>query len=231
MPFFDPSQITFNGDEVKDFAEVLFEKQLQNPSLESLHSIDEGIKAQKQIVIMSQLNGLLGLASGGCNPSEASNDVTLSEKFWNLATISDRLGFCYKELEPSFLNYSKKNGVDAPDITDFATFMVDKVIANALAETIYRNAWFADTNASLVSGGGNITNGTTIGYFTKFDGLWQQLFGIVTADSNRLTVGLDTRNAGANYAAQKFTPTDTTNMVVTHVLADMLTDADITLRQ
>lgn len=234
MPaFFDPSLITFNGEEVSDISQILFEKQLQNPSLDFLHSIDEGIKAKKQIVIMGQLNGLLGGQSGGCDPTAASNTITPSEKFWDLATISDRLEFCYKELLPSFLNWTIKNGVEAADITDFVNFIVDNVLSNALAEAIFRNAWFGDTAAAETTDSpvGVITPGIGLQYFNKMDGLWKQLFAVGAADSDRITSGLATKNGLATFALQKFNQTDTTNKVAINVLDLMLTDADLALRQ
>lgn len=231
--FFDPSLITFNGDEVNDISEILFEKQLQNPSLDFLHAIDEGIKAKKQIIIMGQLDGLLGGQSGGCDPVAAGNTMTPSEKSWDLATISDRLEFCYKDLLPSFLNYTIKNGIEAADITDFVNFIVDNVLSNALAEAIFRNAWFGDVDAAETTDNpaGVITPGVGLQYFDKMDGLWKQLFAIGAADSERITEGLATKNGLASFALQKFNGTDTTNKVATNVLDRMATDADLSLRQ
>lgn len=231
--FFNPESITFNGDEVKDINEIIFSKQLKYPALDVFHAIDEGIKAKKQILLMSRLNGLIGKDSGGCEPTPNTNTVTPSEKFWDLATYSDRLGFCYKEMLPSFLNYSKKVGVDSPDVTDFVNFMVDKVISDALSESIVMWAWFSDTDAAAVddSPAGLLTAGTNPVYFNRMDGLWKQAYAIVAANANRKTTGLATKNSQATFALQKFNSTDTTNKVVTTTLQTMYTDADMTLRQ
>jgi len=239
MAPFDPALITFNGDEVKDINEILFAKTLQTPAFDVMHEIDEGIKAKKQILLMSQLNGMLGAQSGGCDPSDATNTITPSEKFWDLATISDRLAFCYTTMLPSFLNYSRKAGVEKPDVTDFVNFIVDQVLSNALFETVFRNVWFGDTDAATVtaSPAGVLTTGTNPVYFNKMNGLWKQAFAIVAASSIRKTgdissgVGITTRNAQATFALQKFTATDTTNRVAMNTLQNMLTDADMVLRQ
>ena len=231
--FFDPTAITFNGDEVKDINEIIFAKQLQFPALEVFHAIDEGIKAKKQILLMSRLNGLIGKDSGGCEPTPNPNTVTPSEKLWDLATYSDRLGFCYKEMLPSFLNYSKKMGVESPDVTDFVNFMVDKVIADALSEHIVMWVWFSDTDAATVtaSPAGLLTTGTNPVYFNRMDGLWKQAYAVVASDATRKTAGLATKNALSTFALQKFNSTDTTNLVVITTLQTMLTDAAMVLRQ
>lgn len=235
MAIFTPAQITFNGQEIAELSQVVFAKQFSNPEITLFHTVDEGIKSKKQIAFMSQLSGLVGAGTGGCDPSNASNVITSSEKFWNLGTMSDRLPFCYDDMKPSFLNYALKNGVEAADVTslDFVNYVVDELLKYSVYEAVLRLAWFGDTSAATTaaSPAGVLTAGTNVAYFNKIDGLWKQIAAIVAADSTRKTTDLASRNGQATFAAQAFTSTDTTNKVVMNALQNCLYNADLRLRE
>jgi len=235
MAIFTPSQLTFNGEQVRELSEIIFEKQFKNPEIGLFHTVVEGIKADKQIGIMSQLGGLLGKQSGGCNPTDATNVITTSEKTWSPAAQSDRLAACYTDFKDSFVNYGLKNGVQEADLTDVDLwkYIADVLVGYKVYEMALITAWFGDTSAADVdaSPAGVLTSGTDTDYFNKIDGLWLQLFAIVAADSDRKTTDLASRNGQATYALQKFTSTDTDNKVVLLGLDTMRTDADLRLRE
>jgi hypothetical protein len=63
------------------------------------------------------------------------------------------------------------------------------------------------------------------------DGIFAQIFDIVTASAARLsTTSLATKNAEDTYADQKFSATDVTNQVVSNALDTVWYDADMRLR-
>ncbi len=235
MAIFTPAQLTFSGEEIKELSEVIFESQFKNPEIGMLHAVVQGIKAQKQIAFMSQLSGLVGAGTGGCDPTAATNAITSSEKTWSPAAMSDRLTVCYTDLKPSFLNYGLKNGVQEADLTsdDFLNYVNDVLLKYAVYEAALRLAWFGDVDAADVdaSPAGVLTSGTNPAYFDKIDGFFKQIFAIVAADSDRKTTDLTSKNGQASYALQAFNSTDTGNKVVMGALENVLFGADLRLRE
>lgn len=234
MALITPAQLSFDGDQAKSLSEIIFAKQFKNPSIELFHTIVEGIKAQKQIPLASQLSGLVGKQTSLCNMTNATNTITMSEKFWSPKTHADRLAACYTDFKDSFANYGMKNGVMEADLSelDLWNYISDDLLAYKVAEMVLVSAWFGDTDAATVSDSpaGVLTAGTNTAYFNKIDGFWKQLFAIVAGDSDRKSTGLATKNGQSTFANQKFNSTDTTNKVVMNTLDLMATDADLRLR-
>ena len=123
-----------------------------------------------------------------------------------------------------------KAGVEKTDITstEFAAFMMEQ-LQDAIAEVYQRIFWFGDTG--IVAGTSNNLAAGEVAFFNMIDGVFAQLFDIVTADSARLSsTGIATVNAGVSYAAQKFTAADVTNQVVSKALDTVWYEADMRLR-
>jgi len=88
---------------------------------------------------------------------------------------------------------------------------------------MYNIAFFGDTDAETVDGSpaGLLTSGTDKELFNCHNGVWKQVFAIVTATSaRRVTI---TKNTGGTYALQAFDSTDTTNRVVTGYFKNLIT--------
>lgn len=224
---FNPATIDWNGEEVKALSETLFKGFFEKPALSMFHDVVTGIKAKKQVIILDQLDGPVGLGNGSCDPTPNSAKFPAQQKFWDPEPISDRFEECWTELRETFFEWGLKNGVEKYDLTttDYFNFLED-LILDAMMDAVLRIAWFNDRDAETVADGGIIKNGTPIAAFNRINGLWKQIYAIVAADSTRRTLGLDTRNGGASYAAQAFTTTDTTNQVVINTLQNMMYEAD-----
>jgi hypothetical protein len=227
MAIFDPNDLNFNGEEIKNSSEAVFISAFAPTAVADLLTIVGGIKAKKQIAILGRFNGLLGKGTGACDPTGRSVTTPMSQKLWELATISDRLAYCWKDLEGTFFIWGTKNGIDKADLTatDFLLY-IEELLATELIETYMRIAYFNDTDAELVDDGGVITDGTDLAFFNRIDGIWKQAFAIVAGDSARKTTDLASRNGQATYALQAFTSTDTTNKVVMNCLFNMEVQAD-----
>lgn len=232
MPIFDPNDLDFNGAELKSSAEAVFESAFATPEVNKLLTIVTGIKAKTQIAILGRFNGLLGKGSGLCDTEGRSVTSALSQKQWTPSTVSDKLGYCWKDLKETFFIWGTKNGIAKADLTstDFIIFIED-LLKTEILETVHRIVWFNDTDAANYddSPAGVITNGTDLDFFNKIDGLWKQLFAIVVADSTRKTVvtnGITAKNGQATYALQQFNDTDTTNRIVMKTLENMGYEAD-----
>lgn len=230
MPTLNPADLTFNGQEVKSISEAVFESVFAKPDLNAFHSIAEGIKVKTQIVILGRLNAPVGLGTGGCDPASNPVTITNSEKFWEPATVSDRITECAKDLLETFFAWGLKNGIAKNDLsgTDYAIFLEERY-GDEIKEAIFRIAWFNDT-AAAIQPTGVIATGTNLALFDKIDGFWKQLFAIATATPARLTAGIDARNGQASFALQEFTGTDTTNSVVTNTLQNMRYGSDTRFR-
>ncbi len=231
---FDPASIDFHGEEVMSLAETVFEGFFNKPQLALFHKIVPGIKAKKQVIILGAFTGLLGLGDGTCDPEPNDAGFDVSQKFWEPATISDRIARCWTGdggLQDTFFLWGTKNGIAKSDLTgtDYFNFLAD-ILSDALAEAILRLAHFGDVDADTYANSGVLTNGTPLAAFNRIDGYWVQIFAIVAADADRKTTSFTTKNAAASYALQAFTSTDITNRVVTAALAQLEYDADYRLR-
>lgn len=237
--FIDPSDITWSGKQVQSVSELILEEVFSKPSLSQIHTPIKGVKAKMQIGYAGRLSGLLGKKSTGCTPDTDTNSIEMSQKFWDPEFIEGRLVQCWKDLEPSFLQWSFANGVDKGDLTtgDFINFITG-IVGDALHESWLRQVWFNDEGAANYNGSpaGVITNGVSTAYFTPFDGFWAQIFDIVATTPARKTgnpitnKGLTYRNAQDTYADQAFTDQDTTDNIVTKTLANMKYGADLRTR-
>lgn len=233
MGIFNPSTLTLDAAELKSSAEAVFESAFAKPQLDKLNIIVNGIMAKQKIAILGRFQGLLGAGAGECDPTASTATIKASQKLWDPATISDRLTYCWTDLQETFFVWGLKKGVQKADLTgtEFLIF-VEELLSDALIETYLRIAYFNDTDAAATddSPAGNITAGTNLSFFNRIDGIWKQIYGIVAADANRLTAGLTTKNAAASFALQEFNDTDTTNKVVTKTLQNLKFKADMRLR-
>ena len=75
--------------------------------------------------------------------------------------------------------------------------MLSVAITESIKTSVNAKVWYSDTAGALFSGGGNFTNGTNLGLFNQFDGLFKQIFADGTIP--RYTIA---ENAGATYTAQ-----------------------------
>lgn len=237
MAIFDDSNITLTREDIKSVSEAIVTAFYEKPGVTEFHTLVSGIEHDKQIVILNIFEGLTGKALTGCAPTPNDTTVGASEKVWQPKRIGDRFTQCYTDLLESFWKFSLKPGVEAADLTstDFASY-IEMVISDAIAEAVYRHAWFGDQDAANYnsSPAGHIKNGTTLAYFNVIDGFWVQIYNIVAADSDRKSlwitpstnVSLATKNAQSTFALQKFDAADTTAQLVTNTLQTVIDEAD-----
>lgn len=235
----NPSDLTFNGEEVRAISEAIMEEVFAKPALTEVLTAYTGIKAKKQIAFLGRLNGLVGQAhdTSSCAPVENTAGITNTEKFWNPVFIDDRFSECWDDLLDTFFIYGTRNGVDKGDLstTEFADFFIERY-QDEIFEAMHRFIWFGDTDAAATtaSPAGNFAPASFVAKrWNAIDGIWKQLFAIVAADSDRRTSGAGTisvKNAEATAANQAFNATDTTNRVVTKTLQNVIFGADYRLQ-
>lgn len=234
MALFEPNELNFNGAELKNSAEAVFVSAFNTQAVDELMTVVNGIKAKTQIAILGRFNEMLGKGSGLCATEARTVKTSMSQKMWEPETVSDKIGYCWKDIKGTFWIWGTKNGIAKADLsaTDFILY-IEELLVVELKETVQRIAWFNDKDAANFndSPAGVITNSTDVTFFNKINGLWKQIFAIGVATPERITAGLATRNAGSSYAAQKFTAQDTIDMVVTNALQNMEYEADSRLME
>jgi hypothetical protein len=111
------------------------------------------------------------------------------------------LQLCAEDLLNSFWVYAQKLGMDRSDVTGttIASFVVERMTA-AAQEDLLRIIWFNDKLADNVSGGGVIKNGVSLTDYNIIDGLWKQIFAVVSATPARYVPIIE--NAGVTKIAQ-----------------------------
>lgn len=224
LPALSPQQVT-------SMAETLFEGFFADPILTSLVTVQEGIKADKQLIIWDRHTGLSGKLQSACpTPTNSTWGFDTVEKTWSPKYIGDRFEECYGTFMDTFAQWMLNAGVAKTDFTntELAAFIVEQ-LQDAVAEVYQRHFWFGDKG--IVAGTNNNLAAGEVVYFNAIDGIWAQVFDIVTANAARKsTTGLATKNGQASYALQKFNSTDVTNQVVSNALDTVWYDADMRLR-
>lgn len=222
---------SLTAQQVTSMSETLFEGFFKDPVLASMVTVQEGIKADKQLIIFNRHSGLSGKQISACpTPTNSTWGFDTVEKVWRPKYIGDRYEECYQTFMDTFAQWMLSVGVNKADLTgtELGTFIVEQ-LGDMIAEVYQRYFWFGDTG--IVAGTGNNLTAGEVAFFSALDGIWAQVFDIVTANATRLSsTGLTTKNGQASYALQKFNSTDVTNQVVSLALDSVWYDADMRLR-
>jgi hypothetical protein len=225
MAIITPANLTFNGKEVRSFAEAVIESLYDYPLLNQYMTVVGGIKAKQQIALIGHLHKITRL-DPGCGQGQYTPNIPMSEKFWNPADLKIWLNMCWKDFLATFMVYYENVKTEKADLTTtqiFSEWLVMDV-DNAANEDITRIAWFADTAV----GSGNLAAGVAVADYNQIDGLWKQIFAIAAANpAQRVTIA---ENAGVSKTLQQFDGTDVTNKTATGYFQDLIFKADTRLR-
>lgn len=201
MALINAESLTLNPREAETVSEVIFKRIYNDSDLAEYHEMETGIDVKTQIAFAGRL-GLLGKKTTGCTPNEAGG-FELTEKYWTPVLEDFRLKHCQADM-PALLKLFRKSQRINPDFFDAVGTQEFGVIISAvevaMLENMHRKIWFNDTTAKTIADSGVFTNGTDLGYFNSFDGLFKQIFIEVPSNAaNRIAISA---NAGANYAGQ-----------------------------
>lgn len=202
MAILNPSDLTFNGEEIRSIREAILEQVFNKPAVTEFHTVYEDIVTKKQIAFLGRL-GKITRVDAGCSSSALNAGITNSEKFWEPVRFEIWLSECYTNLEDTFFVWAKQRGMSEPDLTgtDFAAFLVERM-TDAMYEDALRIAWLGDTSAESVDAtpSGILSAGVSPLDYNQLDGFWKQLFAIGTASPSK--VYTITENAAASKSAQ-----------------------------
>ena len=194
----DVSALTLNPQEATEVSQAIVEQTFVMSELNDIHEVMTGIQMKEQIVFVDQM-GIGGEALTNCTPAEQEG-LALTQKYWDPALIAGRLVHCQNDLNKLLKLFQKAQRTN-PDYFDKEGSQELGLLATAVTESIKVSVnakiWYADTVADTFANSGVFTNGTNLGLFNQFDGLWKQIF----ADGNipKYTIS---ENAGASYSAQ-----------------------------
>lgn len=230
MAIFNPSQLTFNGEEIRSIAEAVIEKIFEKPAVTEFHTVQENIVAKKQIAYLGKL-AKITKKDAGCGTGNTSKNIPMSEKFWDPEQVKIWLQMCHTEVEDSFMVYAKQRGIDYADITptDIARFVADRM-TDAGIEDLFRIVWFNDKDAANVddSTPGNITAGVSVADYNIINGLWKQIFAIVAVTpARRFTIAA---NGEATFALQDSVLNASNGVAAKNVFNGLMNGADYRLR-
>lgn len=230
MPIFNPSQLTFNGEEIRSFAEAVIETLFEKPGINEFHQVYEDIITKKQIAYLGTLSKITK-KDAGCGTGATSKTIPMSEKFWDPEQVKVWLQLCHTEIEDTFMVYLKQKGIEYADVTptQIATFIVERM-SDAAYEDALRIVWFNDKDATNVDGSpaGTITSGVSIADYNIIDGLWKQLFAIGTATPARVIP--IAANGQATFALQDSTLLASNGVAAKEVFNGLMNGADYRLR-
>lgn len=201
MALINADALTLNAREAETVSEVIFQRVFNDSDLAEFHEIETGIDVKTQIAFAGRL-GLLGKKASGCTPNEAGG-FELTEKFWTPVLEDFRIKHCQNDM-PALLKLFRKSQRINPDFFDAVGTqefgVIISAVETAMLENMHRKIWFNDTAAETIADGGVFKNGTDLGYFDSFDGLFKQIYTEVPSNAlNRVTISA---NAGDSYANQ-----------------------------
>ena len=227
MSLFNAAQLTFNGKEAQEFADVVVENIFAKPALEEFHSVDEDIVAKEQIAILGRINKI-SKKDPGCGQGKENKTIPMSEKFWNPSLIKVWLTFCHSELEKAFPVWKKKKGDAISDMTDseIMDLYLVETVEDAMYEDALRIAWLSDTAIAKVANGGTLADHAeaNVNDYNQIDGFIKQLITIGTNTPARRVVIAE--NAGATFEDQQTLPDDAARKI----FKELYNKADFRLR-
>jgi hypothetical protein len=204
------STLTLNTQEATQDSDLIKVNPYLTPDIARIHGVQTGVIMDKFIPILGQIEDIGLIDPGSCGTNSFTTAIPVSEKTWTPKLISARIPLCVDDIPAKlkfWIDQQKALGRWENISNPLKQFVYDRAV-EAVKRAVIRVAEFADTDAALVSGGGDITNGLTIGLFTMIDGMWKQIF---DDDSGSQLIYRHTidENAGASKAAQLTLASDT----------------------
>lgn len=229
----DVSALTINTEESRSIGEAIFEKVLVIGKLAEYHEIQTGIQYDTQIPFVGVL-GLVGKAISGCGTPASANSIPLTEKTWTPKRVGDRLEHCEADLNALLKIFQNRKRTTPDFYNQIDSEAMGVVVARAetsLEQMLERLAWFGDTAADIISGGGvyNNTLAAEMPYYTPLDGLWKQIFADIP-NASTYHINIDV-NEGISYAAQNLGPDDLAAGYARDIYKQMLNKRDSRFKQ
>lgn len=220
------SNITPDNGAVREINRLVFKDVLSAERIGSLLNIFPRVFNGDKLDLVGEF-GLLGKANTGCSPTYGTDTIATEEKTWALGAWQIAEQICWNDIVGTLVKYSMNTGTAIADLTanDYLDEIVVPRLELAMMKMYIRLAFFGDTNAKTTANGGVLLVGTDPDYFKIIDGIWKQIFTIVSGDATkRVTIS-------ANAEATKSAQISNISSQAVDVLNDMIAQASPALRQ
>ena len=218
--------ITPDNGAVREVSRLVFKDVLQADRIGTLLNIFRNVYNGDKLDLVGEF-GLLGVASEGCSPTYGNDAISTEEKTWDIAPWQIAESLCYADVEGTLVKYTLENGTDIADMTsnEYLAEVIVPRLELAIMKMYIRLAFFGDKNADTTANAGVLKVGVDKKYFNLINGIWKQLYTIVSGDaSKRVTIAA---NAEATKAAQM----NNISSQAVDTLNDMIKNASPALRQ
>lgn len=195
------TNITPDNGAVRDLSRLVFKDVLSAERIGTLFNVFRGVYNGDKLDVVGEC-GLLGLANTGCSPEYGNDTIATAEKTWDLANWQIAEQICWKDIEGTLVKYAMNNGTEVSDLTanEYLSEIIVPRLELAMMKMYIRLAFFADTSADTTANGGVLKVGVNKDYFTLTNGIWKQIYSIVSGDAaRRVTISA---NSEATKAAQ-----------------------------
>jgi len=217
------NQFAVSNQAIKDLRELLFLTILETGDLNRILDVNLGVEQGSRVGGVGEMEPV-GRPSTGCKPNWKGSKIATAEKQWLLGQYEVPEEICYADLESTIVQHSMRTGTDRADLTgtDYMDAIVIPVLTKALEKMIMRLAWFGDTEADDITGGGIITDGIDPVLFHVCDGLWKRIFALTSASPlQRITIAANSAATKANQISGI-----RASGVATKIMDDLIYNAD-----
>ena len=217
-------QLTAPAHEIKNLNDLIFLSTFQQGLVKEVFKFMLG-QVDGQEVGLLKSSKLLGKTAGRCGSDYGDNAIDISPKQWDIKRWEIKEKLCYNNFEGTIADYALRKGVNVGDLTgtDIMTAIVEPLMKEEVAKTVFRLALFGDKDITSAA----IKGDATVENFNTIDGVWKQIFvGNTAGKITRTNVDANTKTT---IAAQK--TAINTNGVASKLIDDFLADAPVTLDQ
>ena len=211
----DYTQLTAPAGELTDLKKLLFLETLVSEKIELFHTVDTKVYNGDKMAGIGDFAEVGQKAGATCDTPNFTNDTARTiENTWVIGEWEVAESMCYKDIMAKVAKFYLKDGNQIGDISGtIATDIYMPLLQSAMQRMIWRLAWFGDTAAALVSGGGKIKNGSEVKLFTTCNGFWKQLNTII-GNNSTLRVPIS-RNIESSIATMSLNATGALTVSVT----------------
>lgn len=180
------SNITVDNGAIRDLRELIMLETLEGGDFAQFHDVMTGVVNGEKLAGVGEF-AEVGTPDGtSCTPTYNSSQARSVEKEWVIKEWVVAEKICYKDIDATAARSGLKAGTEIADVTGtLISDILTPLIEKAIKRMFWRLAWFGDTAALNVSGGGVITNGKDTALFTNCDGYFKRLAVIYTATPAR----------------------------------------------
>ena len=221
-------KLTPGQNQLNDLRELIFLADYGTKGIGELFNLLPGQVNGKRAGFIGSF-GLVGKAGNGCDPAYANSILASSEQVWDIKPWEVAESLCFDDLEGTLLQCALRTKTAVGDLTgtEYMDEVVEPKLREAIRQMLNRLAWFGDTAAAAVSGGGVIADAANVPYFSVTDGFWKRIYMAVSADATRRTTVA--ANAQTTFAAQ--TSNIQAKGTATGIINSLIMDAPVELRQ